>query len=245
MIIIIPEHVKERVDRIIAEYEKLLKQKVAIFQRVSANGTDYYGTDTTKYYVETLKKFREELDKQESPIFNGTPEEIQMKIYQYIMEHYDALSMSSIYEINRDVFTQKQLLKELRKAANNPETEKEARMMMQIIKTAKTSSWGQDDEFYDTKYFKLVRSLEEFESHISMAEHKNRGWELTPGSIEPFKQIRVAFEEVPFQTQYRKKGVYRTYKKNAKHSDFFDGKHHIFNFWNGISSTCIYYVYMP
>lgn len=245
MIIIIPEHVKEHVDRIIKEYEKLLKQNVAIFSRVSVNGTDYYGTDTTKYYIESLKKFREELDKQESPLFNGTPEEIQINIYHHIMDFYDALSMDSIYEIKRNVFTQKQLLKALRKAAKNPETEKEARMMLHVINTAKTSSWGQDDEIYDTKYFKLVRSLEEFEGHLAMAEQKNRGWELTPGSLEPFKHIRVAFEEVPFQTQCRKKGVYRKYKTNVRQGDFFDGKHRVFDFWNGISSTCIYYVYMP
>lgn len=245
MIIIVPEHVKNRVDRIIAEYEKMLKQKVAIFNQVTANGINYYGVDTTKYYVEHLKEFRKELDEQKSPLFTGTQEEIQQKIYCYIEDFYEALSMNSIYEVNRNIFTQKQLMKALRRAKKNSEFAEEARMLMHVIETAKISSWGQDDESYDTKYFKLVHSEEKFEQIIENAKPNLRGWELTPGSFDQFKHIRVAFVEVPFHEQYRKKSIYRAFKSNRKNRNFFNGMNKVFDFWNNITRTCIYYVYIP
>ena len=245
MIIIIPEHVKNRVDRIIAEYEKMLTQKRAIFHKVSANGVDYYGVDTTRYYVEHLKEFRKELDEQKSPLFTGTPEEIQAKIKRYIEDFYDALSIDAIYEVNKNVFTQKQLMKALRKARKDPKFENDAIMLMHFINAAKSSSWGQDDENFDTKYFKLVHSKEEFEEIIRRAEPNLLGWELTPGTIDPFKHIRVAFVEVPFHEQYRKKGIYRAYQAKAKKHDFWHGENKVFDFWNDITRTCTYYVYIP
>lgn len=243
--IIIPEHVKKCVERIIAEYEKLLKQKQPIFQKVSVNGVDYYGVDTTRYYVEHLKEFRQELDEQKSPLFTGTQEEIQGKIKHYIEDFYDALSMDAIYAVKRNVFVQKQLIKTLKRANRNSELSKEALMLMHVIGTAKTSSWGQDDAYFDTKYFKLVHSEEEFEQIIEKAKPNLRGWELTPGTIEPFKHIRVAFVEVPFHEQYRKKGIYRAYQTKSKKHDFWYGENEIFDFWNDITPTCTYYVYIP
>lgn len=244
MIIIIPEHVKNRVERIIVEYEKLLKQKRPIFHKVSANGVDYYGVDTTRYYVEHLKEFRKELDEQKSPLFTGTQEEIQAKIKRYIEDFYDALSKDAIYEVKRNVFVQKQLMKTLRKVKRDTELANEATMLLQVINTAKTSSWGQDDEYFDTKYFKLVHSEEEFEKIIEKAKPGLHGWELTPGTIEPFKHIRVAFVEVPFHEQYRKKGIYRAYQTNSKKRDFWYGENEVFDFWNDITHTCTYYVYI-
>lgn len=245
MMIIIPEHVKNRVDRIIAEYEKLLKQNRAIFHKISVNGVDYSGVDTTKYYIEHLKTFRRELDEQKSPLFTGTPEEIQAKIKDYIEDFYDALGMDSIYEVNRDVFTQKQLMKALRKAKRDSELVNEVTMLLQVINTAKTSSWGQDDAYFDTKYFKLVHSEEAFEQIVKKAELDYLGCELTPGTIEPFQHIRVAFEEIPFYKQYRKKGIYRTFKSKSKNRDFWDGENKVFDFWNDITRTCTYFVYIP
>lgn len=245
MIIIIPEHVKNRVDRIIAEYEKLLKQNRAIFHKISVNGVDYSGVDTTKYYVEHLKAFRKELDEQKGHLFTGTPEEIQASIKRYIEDFYDALSMEAIYEVNRNVFIQKQLMKALRKAKRDPELANEVTMILQVINTAKTSSWGQDDESFDTKYFKLVHSEEAFEQIVEKAKPNYIGWELTPGTIEPFKHIRVAFVEIPFREQYRKKGIYRTYKSKSKKRTFWYGENKVFDFWNDITRTCTYYVYIP
>lgn len=245
MMIIIPECVKTKVDKLIAEYEKILKRGEAIYAQVTWNGVDYFGADTTKCHLEILRQFRKDLDEQKSSLYSESEEEIQRQIYLRVCDFFEPLSCKAIEEVTHDVTVQKQLGKALRKAARNEEMGWEAKSLLAMIKDAKHSCWSQDDEHINRKIFKLVKTEEEF-NRLFAPEQKGRVEELTPGEINPFKNIRVAFSAIPFRTQYRKKGIWRTYDFRRRHDrDFFDGAHKVFNFWNDVTETAIYYVYVP
>ena len=240
----VSSHVKERIDRLISEYENLVKQNRCVCTSITVDNVTYEGVDATKQFVEELKRFRKEIDEQKSRLFEGTFEEVQTKIFRYVKSFFECLPVSSTYEVIRTVHVQKQLMQALRKARKNPALSNEATLAMSAIKSAKHTCWAQDDSYFDNKTFKLVHTSEEFESTLKRIKENYLGRELTPGFSKCFKHIRVAFEEISFDTQYRQKGIFREYKAYAKDPHFFYGQKRVFDFWHGVTPTAIYYVFI-
>ena len=240
----VSKHVKERIDRLIVEFEKLVKRRFSVCTSLTVGDKVYRGVDTTKQFLKELKGLRKEMDEQKSWLFEGTFEEVQANIFRYIEDFFEYIPVQSTHEVVRNVTVQKQLMQELRRAINDPKLACEATITMNAIRTAKHSSWAQEDSYFDNKTFKLIRSKEEFEETLKRIKANYLGHELTPGFFKTFKHIRVAYEEISFDAQYRKKGIFRKYKTLAKDPYFFYGQKQVFDFWHGVTPTAIYYVFI-
>lgn len=235
---LIPKHIKRIVDRIIKEYEKAYKSKEALYEKVLVGDKTYTGLETTRYFLEEVKSFRESLDE----IFVGDEDKIKRNIWNQIDAYFNPLSVTTTSIILNKVICSGVLKKELKEAQNREDTAEDAKALLDLIKEGKYTCWGCEDAFVSKKIFKLVKSEEEFEDVLKHTK------ELTSGSDNPFKKIRVAFEEEHYDDQCRKKGVLR--KRNAlfKNSGInpeFSKDYDVFKFWNNIVKTGIYYVYIP
>ena len=243
----VPIHIKKHVDRIIREYELLYRQGHKIALHFIRGNHLYSGLETTKYYLDTIKDFRKSLNKPEGDFFTGTDFEIQKRIYQRIFEYYKALSSEAICRITHDVVCQGQLEDAIRAAKKNNATFKDAVQISRFISNGCVLNWSERDEKVNRKIFKLIKSEENFENLLNRADSKTLV-EITDEGSMTYSQIRVAFQFLEIPAMYRKKSRYRDYRNfwESPHSvEDFDLDYTIFNMWNDITETGIYYVYIP
>lgn len=241
---IVPDHVKELVDRLVAEYEKAYEAGDVFYTCVTVGDKVYTGRETTKYYLESVMDFRKSLDSEKGPLFEGDAKEVIKNIYNMIIHYYEPISYDAICRVKNVVECQGQLYTALRKAKKDKTLVADAESMLHFIDTAAYSSWGQMDSYVDRRKFVLIKTEEKFESILK----SDRAEELTPGTIKPFLRIRVAFEEISEQELYKKRNILRKYlafwHKYGK-SEQADEYFKILNLWNGIARTATYYVYVP
>lgn len=241
---IVPDHVKELVDRLVAEYEKAYEAGDIFYTRLTVGDRVLLGRETTQYYLDCVKSFRKNLDSEDGHLFKGDSKEVIKKIYHMIIFYYEHLSIDAINRIKNVVECQGQLYTALAKAKKIDSLKADAESMMKFIDSAAFSSWGQMDSCVERRKFVLVKNEEKFEGLLRAEEVE----ELTPGTIEPFLRIRVAFEEISVKELYRKKNILRKYLVfwhkygTAENADEY---FKILNLWNNIAKTAIYYVYVP
>jgi len=216
-VLTVPDNVKACVDQLIKAYE-------------------HFGMESA---AEELKKLRSILDTRESMLFDGDDEEVYQNIYDKIEYFFYYIPVHEVCEITREVHVQSQLIKALKKASKSKGPLKaDAIDLMEFIKKAKHVAWSQADGYVNRRRFKLV-SKEVFEKMLS----KKDVTELTPGTINPYMEIRVAMEKEDTFTQYRKKHIFRKFKALCKKYKC-EGIE-AFDFWFDVKDTAIYYVYIP
>lgn len=239
---LVPKHIKRIVDRIIKEYEKAYKEGDAFYENVVVGDKTYSGLGTTRYYLEEAKSFRASLDTGKGEIFIGDEDQIRKNIWIHIDRYFDPLSVTTTSIILNKVICSGVLKKELKEAQNWEDTAEDAEALLDLIEKGKYTCWGCEDAFVSKKIFKFVKSEEEFEDVLKHTK------ELTSGSDNPFKKIRIAFEEEHYDDQCRKKGVLRKRNdlfENSGTNPEFSKDYDVFKFWNNIVKTGIYYVYIP
>ncbi len=243
----VPLHIKKHVDRIIREYDLLYRQGHKIALQFLRGNRLYSGLETTKYYLDSIKNFRKQLNKPEGDFFTGTDFEVQKRIYEKICEYYKPLSPEAICRITHDVVCQGQLEDAIRAAKKNTATFKDAVQISRFISNGCILNWGECDEKVNRKIFKLIKTEESFESLLNRTG-KDSLVEITSDGIMHYNNIRVAFQFLEIPALYRKQARYREYRNfwEAPHSvEDFDLDFTIFNMWNDITETGIYYVYIP
>ena len=243
----VPTHIKTHVDRIIKEYDDMYRQGHKIALQILRGNKLYSGLETTEYYLNAVKNFRRLLSKPEGNLFIGTDSEIQKRIYQQICEFYKPLSPEAICRITREVVCQGQLERAINVARRNSVTSKEAHQISQYITNGRTLNWGDIDETVNRKVFKLVKSEEDFEDLLHRTG-KEPITEITQEGSHPYSQIRIAFQVWDIQSLYRKQSRFREFRTfwEAPHVvEEFDLEYTIFNMWNDVTKTGIYYVYIP
>lgn len=243
----VPAHIKSHVDRIIKEYELLYTQGHKVALQFLRGNRLYSGIETTKYCLDSIKNFKALLNHPTGELFSGTEFEIQKKIYQKIYEFYKPLSPDAICRITHDVICQGQLEDAIKVARKNPTIHEDAVRISKFISNGRTTSWSESDEKVNRKIFKLVKTEELFEALLNRTG-KDTTIEITSESNNPCSQIRIAFQYLEIPSIYRKQARYRVYKEfwEAPHSiEDFDLDFAIFNMWNDITETGIYYVYIP
>lgn len=243
----VPAHVKTLVARIVREYEILVHQGYKIALQVFRDNRIYSGVETTEYFLKSVKYFYELLETQEDYLACPTEEEFRKKVYLKICEFYKPLSDMAIRRITHSVTCQGQLEEALRAAKKNPELYPEAKFISWFISNACTQPWCDADETIIHKDFKLVRTKEAFEKLIS-GEGKYPAVEITQSGKIPFDHLRVALQKFSVEDIYRKRSKIREYR------DFWEAPHNIeefsmdceiFNMWNNVCETGVYYVYFP
>lgn len=243
----VPSHIKLHVDRIAKEYEKLYQQghKIAL-QMIRGNRT-YSGIETTAYYLNCVKQFRKLLDNPAGDFFTGTEMEINKRIYFKICEFYHPLSKEAVSRITHKVECQGQLDKALRTAKKYPCTAEDAKKVSQYIANARIATLDSYDDNIYSKIFKLVKSEDAFEKLLSRTD-SDTTVEICQINGNPLTAIRVALQTIDIPTMYRKQvrvREFRDFWEGYHAPDEFDIEYTIFNMWNDITETGIYYVYIP
>lgn len=243
----VPTHIKAHVNRIIREYEILVHQGHKIALQIFRNNRMYSGVETTEYFLETVKHFRKLLDTQEEYLICQTEEEFRKKVYFKICEFSKPLSEKAILRITHSYTCQGQLEDALRAARKDPNLYHEAEFISWFISNGCTEHWSDVDETIIHKEFKLVRSKETFEKIVS-GKGKYPTVEITQSGKIPFAHFRVAMQKFSIEDCYRKQS------KRREYHDFWERPHNIeefstdcdiFNLWNNVSETGVYYVYFP
>ena len=243
----VPANIKVHVPRMIREYELLVQQGHKIALQLFRDNRLYSGVETTEYFLKSVKHIRHLLETQGEYLRSRSEKEFKRKVYNKICEFYVPLSEDAILRINRSSICQEQLERALHSARRNPSLAAEAKNLSWFVSNARTASWCSDDENAVCKEFKLVKSEEAFEKLIDGTQIYPT-IEITQSGKTPYTHIRIALQTISVQDGYRKKSKIREY--NA----FWDGSHNIeefdtdyiiFNMWNNISETGIYYVYIP
>lgn len=244
----VPANVKLHVDRIIREYEVLLHKKQTISIQISDGNQLYSGLGTTKYYLEKAKHFRNLLyTTNRENVFSGTEGEFRRKIYNKICEFYKPLSKSAILRITRTIECQDQLEKALIAAKRNSSTVEDAKQLLCFILDGYMYSWCKKDVEINHKVFKLIKSEEAFEKLLKSSD-RNPITEITQESKSPYTSFRVALQIFSIEDCYRKQAKMREFHnfwERCRNIDEFDMDYKIFNMWNNITETGIYYVYIP
>ena len=127
-----------------------------------------------------------------------------------------------------------------------PTLSSDAKHLSWFITNSSTISWNQTDENVCHKQFKLVRDESYFDKLLSDSSCPTV--ELTTTGDFPYTHIRIVLQILDIETIYRKRAKMRQYKNfwdSAKATDDFDLDYIVFNMWNNVATTGIYYVYIP
>lgn len=243
----IPKHIKTHVDRIIREYELLYSQGHIIALQILVNHRLYAGIETTEFFLNSAKLFREILDNPNHAFFSDTEKEIRKKIYEKILEFYKPLPQQSLLRITRTTECQEQLKRILRSAKQNMSVSEDAHQISWFISNASTLDWCQADETVNHKIFKLVQTEDAFQKLLKNTT-STPIVEITEASQSHYSSFRIAFQFFDIPDGYRKQVRMRelqNFWQNSDNIDNFDTDYKIFNMWNGITETGIYYVYIP
>lgn len=243
----VPAHIKSHVNRIIQEYEVLVHQGYKVALQLFRDNRMYSGVETTEYFLKSARHFRRLLDTQEEYLAAKTEEEFRRKVYFKICEFCKPLSEVAILRITRSSRCQGQLEDALRSAKKVPGYYSEAKFISWFISNACTQHWSDADETIIHKEFKLVRSEEAFEKLLSDKE-KYPAFEITQSGKFPFCHFRVALQKFSIEDCYRKQSKLREYRnfwENYRNIDDFSTDCEIYNLWNNIAETGVYYVYIP
>lgn len=251
MKIIIPEHIKTMVNRIVKEYESLSEIKTPeerlnekISWRIETADKTYVNNECYLYFLQSAQKFRKELDSQDTEFFKENDEyQLQKKIVFRIEYYLSYLPVNSCYLVTRDISCEEKLEKALKRKRFKKGVRKEALSLLNFIQKRQLCSWEQIDEYVDCCFFKYINSEQELENLLSQQEYI----ELTPGNIEPFKEIRVAYLEQSKYEIYEKKGILNEFEMllNEYRNDDLNIHLKVFDMWNDIKETGIYYVFIP
>ncbi|MBR3613595.1 MAG: hypothetical protein IKL55_00215 [Clostridia bacterium] len=243
---LIPIHIKDHVDRIIRELEKLHQKGHNISLQIFEDNNYYSGLKTTEYYLQAARDFRALLDTQNSSIFTGTEIEVRRKIYQKICEFHKVLSPDAILRVTKTTECQGQLERALQLAKKNPSTVSDARQISWFISNGSTINWCDLDSSANHKIFKLVQSEESFQK---LLQHKKYpAVEITQLGTISCNNFRIALQFNDIETCYRSQHrirEYRNFWNNSHDVENFDTNYKIFNMWNDITETCIFFVYIP
>lgn len=243
----VPCHIKAHVNRIVREYELLLHQGHKIALQLFRNNRMYSGLETTEYFLKSARHFRNLLDTQGEYLAAATEEEFRRKVYQKICEFYNPLSETAILRITHSTACQEQLERALRAAKKNLSLASDAKFLSWFISNACIQSWCPADESINHKEFKLVKTEEAFEKLLS-GQEKYPTIEITQDGNAPYSRFRIALQTIDIEACYRKQSRVREYRNfwdNYHNIEEFDTDYKIFNMWNNITETGIYYVYIP
>lgn len=240
----VPYHIISHVNRIIREYEILYLKGHRIAIQLIRGNQIYSGKETTAYYLKTVTEFKDLLMHPQGDFFNGTEEEIRKRIFEKICEFYKPLSDDAVKRITHSVETQGQLDQALKRALKDPNMVFDARLVTKFVTKSYARSWCDADENLHRKVFKLIQSEDAFEKLF----RDDTTMEITHKGPVPFTSFRMAVQIMDIPSIYRKQirmREYNSFWEGLRSIDDFDTEYTIFNLWNNITETGIYYVYIP
>lgn len=227
--IIVPDNIIRKLNRI----EEIYSDKYW-------RGGSYLNRESLERYV-MFERFKRGLENGTSLLLQcevGAEQEAIIKLLKKIRKWYDPLWAKDIHVAEADINVESELLDTLKKVSEKKAMREEALSILEVIENAGYSSWGQMDNPYRNKEFKLIQSYADFKKYMRI------GRELTEGS----EKIRVALLEINWQQMLILKGEKYRYKnfllKNSKKENFGE-LWEAFLEWYGVREKAVYYVYIP
>ncbi len=213
--IYLSESIERMLERIEIVCKRDIKKCKAYFSMVTRDGKNYYGSDTVRFWLEDFKAFKAALLDGSSEYLKceeGFEEEAKISLMQAIYAWMSPFWSDDISWIQNDVYVQRGLKKRIERLADLPETHDEAENLLNFIEKAYCSGWGQMDEYYKIKEFRMLDTEEEFEEILhssTVAEELTRRKYL----IVDFKVIRVAIIPEDWRSIHKKKGIFEDYNR--------------------------------
>lgn len=247
--IFVPESIERTLLRITEAYKRDIKKGKSYYSSISKDGKTYTGTDTVRIQLEYFEAFKEKLENGTSELLiceKGKENEAKIRLMYAIGKFLEPLWQNDIYLIVNDVYIQRGLISRIKKLSTKSKTKKEALNLLEFINTAHYSSWGQDDENFEIRDFRLVDSEKDFDEILQKFKEAE---ELTARDlITDYTTIRVAWVPIDYITIYQKKGIYEEYLRffsEHLNDSNFDDAIKMFNLWHDVRETAIYYIYAP
>lgn len=172
----------------------------------------------------------------------GESDNQKMKLMRSISSYLAPLPSPEINRVRNRVIIDRGIQYRLKKMCRTTETCKEATALTGFIDNAYNSSWGNSDEFFPDKIFRLINSKEEWEKLL-----KTKVIELLTSSpnVRPtFSTIQVAMELKNSEEIYKEMGLYEDYRDCIERHFPSPGQAiKMFAFWHGIAPTAIFYIH--
>lgn len=243
--IFLPESIERILERIEEAYKRDIKKRIAY----SKKWNRYAGTDSAKVQLEFFEEFKSSLESGTSKLLvceEGKEDEAKICLMNAVFKWFEPLVMEDIYRIRNDVYIQRGLKKRIEALSKKNKTKEEALCLLGFLNNAYASSWGQGDELYQIRDFRLVESEEEFETILKKYSDAE---DLTASKgLVNFTTIRVALVPVDNITIYQKKGIFEEYKRFSREhlvDKNIDDALKMFDLWHDVRETAIYYIYAP
>ena len=247
--IFLPESIKRILKRTEEAYRRDIIRRMAYYSSISINGKTYKGTDTVIFQLECFQNFKASLENGTSPLLTceeGKEDEAKIRLMYAVYKWFEPLGMEDIYRIKNDVYIQSGLKSRIKKLSKNSKTKEESLCLLGFLNNAYASSWGQEDENYEVRDFRLVESEEEFEKILK--EYRDAEDLTASKGIVDFTTIRVALVPVDDISIYKKKEILEEYQRFIRRylvDRNIDDLLKMFDLWHDVRETAIYYIYAP
>ena len=247
--IFLPESIKRILERTEEAYKRDIMRHRAYYSSISRNGKTYKGTDTVRFQLKCFQEFKASLENGTSPLLTcqeGKEDEAKIRLMHAVYKWFEPLGMEDIYRIKNDVYIQRGLKSRIKKLSKNSKSKEEALCLLRFLNYAYASSWGQEDEEYEVRDFRLVESEEEFEKILK--EYRDAEDLTASKGIIDFTTIRVALVPVDDISIYKNKGILEEYQRFIRRylvDRKIDDLLKMFDLWHDVRKTAIYYIYAP
>lgn len=245
----LPKSIKRILERTEEAYKRDIMRRRAYYSSISRNGKTYKETDTVKFQLKCFKEFKASLENGTSPLLTckeGKEDEAKIRLMHAVYKWFEPLGMEDIYRIKNDVYIQMGLRSRIMKLSKNSKSKEEALCLLRFLNYAYASSWGQEDEEYEVRDFRLVESEEEFEKILK--EYRDAEDLTASKGIVNFTIIRVALVPVDDISIYKNKGIWEEYQRFIRRylvDRNIDDLLKMFDLWYDVRKTAIYYIYAP
>lgn len=244
--ILMPQSITRTIERLNTIYHRY----VSISESTLATERIRYTAQRIRPFLDRFEKFKSDLLQDNSYVLTyetGNIYEENVKLMRTIFSFYEPLCGDDIATIENDVIIFGTLKNKLESIAlsKSQQAINEASCILKFINNAVSCSWGQSDEPYRIKEFRLVPNLQTFQSLIE----KRCEEELTSGedlSVR-FSTIRMSFKPINYPEIYESKAISKVYEnfvqECCKCCDI-DDYIKMFNLWHDVRPTAVYHIYI-
>lgn len=194
---IVPEHVKDYVDRIVLAFQHVLANGECPSGTQLIDGKLYIGPNITRYYLLKAQELRRDLDDSTSKICTSTSEWTAANIVlTRSQECMSQLPEHALQEIRNSVRCYQKLYSKLLDLTLDESRAKDANAVLDFIDRAVYETLT-DSDFAEVKIFKLISAEDYIEKVMGGDAY----------SLKIFNSISIAYRRIPIFKLYAEKGL--------------------------------------
>lgn len=207
---------------------------------IGNDGFTYYGRDVYKYGSLQLLHFLDSFENNEAEVLKSNSKfEVMTTFVDFVMSWHKFLTQAEVIDKFKNIQTEKQLIRSLEKAKQNPVLSSEASNVLEFIQNCPHATWSNEVESdgFCHKKFKLLKDK------VALKKILDAGYgELTDSD----SKIHIFYQVKTFYFDIEEKHLIREWRQIFMRSP--KGDPHLiraFKAWYGIHGTGYYYIYIP